>query len=193
MNVRITRLNEATTVVRFERSDGSIVETRSPGGRHRLPHDLMHYVVESELGLDDGLWGRIHSGVTYSNFRVLRAPSKKRSHARRARRHTGRRKGVLEAEVLVGVFHDIWEGTAEREWGSIRAFLDATWSPRTRSRAEEVDEETIQRVCAALNEAASAWNRVPLGGELCVQWPAAPRSERPVDARFAVGRSESAS
>jgi hypothetical protein len=82
-----------------------------------------------------------------------------------------REKGLLEAEVLVGTFHDIWIGSAEREWGSLRAFLDSVWSPRTRSRAEELDERMIRRVCEALSATEAAWSRVPLGGELRVSWP----------------------
>ena len=172
MEVRFTRAGDATVKVTVERDDGAVLETTSPGGRDRLPHDLIHYVVEHELGLDDGLWGRIAGGATFGNFRVLKKGTSRRP---KPKGRASKRKGVLEAEVLVGIFHDIWTGTAEREWGSIHAFLDSVWSPRTRSRADELDEKTIRRVCNALDRAEAAWTRVPRGGEVRFSWP--PRVE----------------
>ena len=173
MDVEFTRRSDARVVVKVERDDGAILETSSPGGHDRLPHDLIHYVVERELGIDDGFWARLAAGVTYKNFRVVAPPVAKRSPSspRRARRSPLKRKGVLEAEVLVGIFHDIWDGTAEREWGSVRAFLDTIWSPRTRSRADELDDATIRRVCRALDETEAAWRRVGAGESLRVSWP----------------------
>ena len=176
MNIDVTREGDARVVVKLERDDGAILETSSPGGHERLPHDLIHYVVERELGIDDGIWGRLAGGVTYKNFRVVAPPVAKRSPSspRRARRSRLKRKGVLEAEVLVGIFHDIWNGTAEREWGSVHAFLDTIWSPRTRSRADELDDATIRRVCRVLDETEAAWRRVGAGESLRVSWPQRP-------------------
>jgi hypothetical protein len=174
MEITFTRLDERLVETTVTREDGAVLATRSPGATDRLPHDLIHYVVERELGLDDGLWGRIASGVTYPNFRALRQPTAKRRP--RARKRKAKRKGVLEAEVLAWIFHDIWDGTAEREWGTIRAFLDSIWSPRTRSRADELEPETIARVCEALDRTEAAWKRVPFGGELRVEWSAKVRT-----------------
>jgi hypothetical protein len=163
----------ATTIrVHVERDDGAILETRSPGATDALPHDLIHFVVERELGLDDGFWPRVARGVKFRNMRLVRKPlGKLRRQPPRPKRPSSEKRGLLEAEVLVGVFHDIWTGAAEREWGTIRAFLDSVWSPRTRSRADELDEQTIRRICDALTEAERAWRRVPIGGELRVTWP----------------------
>ena len=68
------------------------------------------------------------------------------------------------------ILHDIWDGSAEREWGSIRAFLDSIWSPRTRSRADELEPETILRVCESLDRKEAEWKRVARGEQLSVTW-----------------------
>lgn len=163
-----------TIRVSIERDDGAVLETRSSGATDALPHDVIHFVVERELGLDDGFWPRVARGVKFRNMRLLRRPqTRHRRQPPRPKRRSAKEKGLLEAEVLVGVFHDIWTGAAEREWGTIRAFLDSVWSPRTRSRADELDEQTIRRVCDALTEAEQAWRRVPIGGELRMTWPPA--------------------
>src|ERR671936_1239225 len=168
MEIAFSRVDDVHIETTIERYDGAVLATRSPGARDRLPHDLVHYVVESELGLDDGLWGRVADGVVYKNFRVLQQPKTK--HRPRTRKRKSKRKGVLEAEVLVWILHDIWDGTAEHEWGSIRAFLDSIWSPRTRSRADELDPKTIERICDALDRMEAKWKRVPRGGKLSVSW-----------------------
>jgi hypothetical protein len=54
MEIAFNRLSEARISVTAERDDGAVLETNSPGARDSLPHDLIHYVVESELGLHDG-------------------------------------------------------------------------------------------------------------------------------------------
>jgi hypothetical protein len=141
MDITFTRRDERFVETTVTREDGAVLATRSSGAGDRLPHDLIHYVVERELGLDDGLWGRVASGATYKNFRIVEQP-KTKQRARRRTRKT-KRKGLLEAEVLVWILHDIWDGTAEREWGTIRGFLDSIWSPRTRSRADELEPETV--------------------------------------------------
>jgi hypothetical protein len=168
MEITFTRLDDREVGTTVERDDGAVLATKSPGAKDRLPHDLVHYVVESELGLDDGLWGRVADGVVYKNFRVLQQPKTKQRPKTPKRK--SKRKGVLEAEVLVWILHDIWDGTAEREWGTIRAFLDSIWSPRTRSRADELEPKTIQRVCEALDRMEGKWAHVPLSGELRVSW-----------------------
>jgi hypothetical protein len=168
MQISFTRLDDRHVETTLERDDGAVLATRSPGAADRLPHDLIHYVVERELDLDDGLWGRLSSGVTYKNFHVLQQPKTKQR--RRSRQRKTKRKGLLEAEVLVWILHDIWDGKAEREWGSVRAFLDSIWSPRTRSRADELEPATIKSVCAALDQMEIKWSRVPVGGTLRVSW-----------------------
>jgi hypothetical protein len=170
MQITFTRASARDVAVTVERGDGAILQTRSSGAAKWLPHDLIHYVVERELGIDDGLWGRVANGAKFRSFQMLRPARTQRRRRSKPTRHPGRRKGVLEAEVLVGLFDDIWTGAAVREWGSTRAFLDTIWSPRTRSRADELDERTIRRVCDALTEAERAWRTVPVGGGLSLRW-----------------------
>ena len=172
MQIAFERVDGRSVTVTVERDDGAVIQTRSPRAAGRLPHDLIHYVVEHELELDDGFWAKVAGGALFGNFQVLQQPARKRRPTRRSTRGSSQERGGLEAEVLVGVFDDIWEGVAEREWGSVPAYLDSVWSPRGRSRAEELDEATIRRVCAALSATETAWSRVPLGGELRVGWPA---------------------
>ena len=57
-----------------ERDDGAVVRLRGPGA-HGLPHDLVHYVVESELHVDRGFWGKVSRGENVGKIEYVRAPS----------------------------------------------------------------------------------------------------------------------
>jgi hypothetical protein len=53
-----------------ERDDGVVY--RLYGGRAgpRLPHDIMHFVVERDLRIRDGIWGGIAAGVVFDSMRA---------------------------------------------------------------------------------------------------------------------------
>ena len=175
MRIWFERAGERRVRITVERDDGALLEIRSPDASREIPHDLVHYVVEAELGLPEGFWGKIARGVVFDSVRVVRAPIRRTARPRRKRRRLPPRQ-LLEAEVLVEIFLKSWDGSAVEEYGSVRAYLDATWSPRTRSRADEIDPATIDRVSARLDEISRRWQALPKGRALELDWPP-PRSE----------------
>lgn len=50
------------------RQDGSCCESELSAGC--AYHDLAHFVVESELGLSEGIWGKIVEGFTFAEFNL---------------------------------------------------------------------------------------------------------------------------
>ena len=159
-----------------ERRDGVTVGvTGAPDRDGRLPHDLAHFVVEKELGLDSGFWGGIAQGRLFRGAEIVSGPPlhKRLTSPRQTRTRPG---PAIEAEVLVRIYVAIWTGEAVREYGSVRAYLDAQPAPRTRSRAEEIHPETIDRVCKALDVIDAQWGKLSPGGELVLAWPDAARS-----------------
>src|SRR5205823_7471926 len=55
-----------------ERRDGVTVGvTGAPDRDGRLPHDLAHFVVEKELGLDSGFWGGIAQGRLFRGAEIV--------------------------------------------------------------------------------------------------------------------------
>ena len=83
-----------------ERDDGAVY--RLYGGRAgpRLPHDIMHFVVERELHIPDGIWGGIASGIVFDS--MYHVSGRRPPHARERSREllaSFRRRG-LRAEVL---------------------------------------------------------------------------------------------
>ncbi len=60
-----------------ERDDGAVYRLYGGPASPRLPHDIMHFVVERELAIPDGIWGGIASGIVFSSMRHVsgRRPS----------------------------------------------------------------------------------------------------------------------
>src|SRR3712207_634176 len=52
-----------------ERDDGVVFAMRGAGGGADLPHDLVHALVETELGIADGIWGCVAEGAVWSSMR----------------------------------------------------------------------------------------------------------------------------
>lgn len=58
-----------------ERDDGVVFAMRGAVGGADLPHDLVHAVVETELGITDGVWGCVADGVTWRSRSDRRGPA----------------------------------------------------------------------------------------------------------------------
>src|SRR3954453_1393819 len=52
-----------------ERDDGVVFRMRGAGGGVDLPHDLVHALVERQLGVRDGIWGCVADGVVWRSMR----------------------------------------------------------------------------------------------------------------------------
>ena len=64
MLIRLTRLTNERHRLEVVRDDGSR-EARELETRSALPHDLVHYAVETEAGLGASFYGRLARGETY--------------------------------------------------------------------------------------------------------------------------------
>ena len=53
-----------------EGDDGVVYRLYGGTAGPRLPHDIMHFVVERELRIRDGIWGGIAAGVVFDSMRA---------------------------------------------------------------------------------------------------------------------------
>jgi len=124
----------------------------APGFDPRLPHDLVHYAVEREHGIELGVFGQLAAGGNLRTFRRLDArPDRKlRRGERLAREHLDElgRSERLAAE-------------AQRAW--VRG-------PRP------LAPESLERVCTRLDELSARWSTLGIGGTLTVDWPESART-----------------
>jgi hypothetical protein len=143
----------------------------APGFDPHIPHDLVHYVVEAELGLDAGVFGRAAHGA--GTFHAVQTAGDARDEARR-RRKQARREQALRRERS----REEQLTTSER----LAYLCDVAWRRRHGQRPDpafwsaslpvsEIDAARVERVVSHLDRLAPLWNRVPVGGELAFTWP----------------------
>jgi hypothetical protein len=66
LQATFVRHRERRDRIYVTRQDGTAIFWDFPTYGDRLPHDLVHLVVESELGIANGFWGLVDQGVQVS-------------------------------------------------------------------------------------------------------------------------------
>jgi hypothetical protein len=77
---------------------GDVEKSPAPGFDELMPHDLMHLVVEAELGLKRGIFGQLEAGGHAGTFRDYLQPATSVREAARRRRHADQRSAGLLRE-----------------------------------------------------------------------------------------------
>lgn len=171
MEVTFTRLAGAAYSVSVLRSDGVTLSLRPAGASRALPHDLAHFVVESELGLEQGFWGCVAAGAVIPGLAVVsgrrRPHATERSHA--VLRTAGQR--PTEAEHMVKVVLEVAIGRMdERAPSRALALINDGWRPPGRSRAR-IGPADLARVCNRVRQVKASWLELAAGEALTLAWP----------------------
>ncbi|WP_344280838.1 hypothetical protein [Actinomadura napierensis] len=148
----------------------------APGYDEHIPHDLVHYLAEAELGLASGVFGRAAAGG--GGF----VPAGETAGAPRERARAQRKLRRKEAALRRSGHEDM--ATSER----IAGVADVAWRRRAGARTPEwaagrplshEDEARVRRILPHLDRAAALWHEVPVGGSLAFTWPStAPAARR---------------
>ena len=149
-----------------ERDDGAVY--RLYGGRARpLPHDLRHLVVERELHIPDGIWGRIAAGLVFGSMQHVsgRRPPHARHRSAELLASFGRR--GLRAEALANLV----EGVAGLDHPSATQILTLAATRLSVLPDAEVDPAVVAAAARALQVEAARWARLRVGEELSYEWP----------------------
>jgi hypothetical protein len=143
----------------------------APGYDPDIPHDLVHYVVEAELRLANGVYGRAARGAgtfvtteehDISSRQRARQQRKQYRRERALRSHGGRPAAEMAtSERLASLSDVVWRRKAGQRPDALRA------APELRPE----DAESIERVVARLDVLAPLWRALPVGGELVFDWP----------------------
>ncbi len=134
-----------------------------------IPHDLVHYVVEAELGLTYAVYGSAaRGGGTF----IATPGASARDRARQQRKQR-RREESLRAQDSRGASE---LARSER----LAQLADVAWRrkhgqrPDPGRQAPELlpeDAADVERVVACLDAIAPLWRNLPVGGELVFEWP----------------------
>ncbi|WP_148086181.1 hypothetical protein [Actinocorallia herbida] len=144
----------------------------APGYDEQIPHDAVHYLVEAELGLMGGLYGRIARGGGELPIAVRDGEDPKAR--RRAIRRQQRKQASLRARDHasgdeMGLSEDL-AAAVDLAWRRARGARRPEWAP-PRPADPEV-EALVQRLMPAVEAFAERWRGLPVGGAVTFRWPA---------------------
>ena len=140
---------------RVERDDGVVFTMRGAGGGTDLPHDLVHAVVEQQLGVGDGIWGCVADGVVWRSMTHLsgRQPPHAADRSQRLKRE--RSASIPRAEALADLVSRLASG-GEVLPGEI---------PDTR-----MPPQALVAAAAELRSAQRRWAGLAAGEVWVVEW-----------------------
>ena len=156
----------------------------APGFDPFIPHDLMHLVVEAQLGLTSGIFGQLAIGGDAGSFRPIAPEHQSPKAMARLRRHqqargktllrTGRTECAQSERATYLCLHE-WR----RRSGKL-SFKDSySMSQESNqiknispvSEMEALDEKRLDSICRHLDELSSVWSNLNVGESMSVSWP----------------------
>ena len=140
----------------------------APGYDEYIPHDLVHYLTEAELGLASGVFGRAAAGGGDFTETVER-PGDPRRRAREQRKLKKREASLGRADRGDMARSEYFAGLCDLAWRRRAGAETPEWARRKRIPPE--DEVTVGRILDRLDEVAPRWHGLPVGGALTFAWP----------------------
>jgi len=182
--VEFQKTGERRYGVRILRNDLPVLEMNpAPGFDPLIPHDLLHLLVEQELGLRHAIYGQVALGGTAGTFQNRPAADSNSRNDSRTRRKTAKRgrklmkTGLDEcAQSERATFISLYEWFA--------ASADAAWQARAAGMKLSADSvfgqmsETeraalkakLAAILARMDELSTRWSRLQINESLTLEW-----------------------
>jgi hypothetical protein len=170
VDIEFVRARGKSDWVHVRRDDGTTVKWAWVKAGGQLPHDLVHYLVETHFGLRDGFWGLVADGV---DFGFLTAEADRIAKGKPAQGPAGRDlTGLIVAECVVA-------GISTAAWTRADADESLAWvGQQCARRGQPVPAAvTVLAIPALLDRIGAVqdrWHRLDEGGSLSFAFPPSP-------------------
>jgi hypothetical protein len=152
----------------MERADGSRASTSFPH-KGPVPHDFVHFAVESELGLRRGFWGLVESGHHPEEVQEI-AKAAGHASAKRVQTPSADFVDAIQAERIVEAFEaDHWSGGAGDPAGII--YMANAGCEQSLVPAAPMDEPAVDRIRSRIADFSSRWSALAPGESIALEWP----------------------
>ncbi len=154
MKIRFHKLTDDRHVLELVRADGRRerveCETRS-----YLMHDLLHFAVEREAGLEIGFWGALAAGKTLAELNDRSIPMDASPE-------------LAMVEHVVGALHGL---TRQQPAAEVAAGLRRYAEANDATRPAWLTDEMIEGAQERMRQLRGHWNATPFGGVMELDWP----------------------
>jgi hypothetical protein len=161
MNVTFTKTAERRYRVSVEGAGVvSAAMDPAPGYDDRLPHDMAHFVVENELGVDGGVFGQLAQGGHARTFRPT-ADDASGKVTRKVKRIARRGMRIAVANRKDANFSENVVWLACQTWNNQLFDLPTVAG---------VSSEDIRRICREFDAVSAVWSGLGIGESMTLQW-----------------------
>jgi len=157
----------------------------APGYDRLMPHDMMHLVVEAQLGLNRAIFGQLAAGGDAGTFHLAVKSDKssraltrvrKRVMARGKKFMKDARDECMQSERATYICWQEWlarSSSSERNRISREMAGQAKKVRGTASSSEllALNERQLDGICKQLDQLSSNWSRLDVGESMAVTWP----------------------
>ncbi len=180
MQVQFIRTGERRYAVKVFRENHPTLEMDpAPGYDSTMPHDLAHFIVESELNLHSGIYGQLADGGTAGTFRPLVTENSNSRELSRLRKRVTRRgekllrNGRDDSAISEEAVYLCFVEWRKREVGlPERKMLQnqLQYPPPQLSGKVKITPPILNRICHQLGKLSHQWSKLAPGESLTVVW-----------------------
>ena len=158
----------------------NLVMNPAPGYDSLIPHDMLHMVVEAQLGFTRGVFGQLASGGDAGTFHVpMNSGENSRKLGRVRKRVRGKGQKLLkegrdESVRSERATYICWYEWLARSSSSNQAMAQQAKEVRDTAGDEELEalnEKKLDEICEHLDDLSSHWSSLEVGQSIAVQWP----------------------
>lgn len=185
MEVAFFRTGRRRYAIEIRREGGEVLRMDpAPGFDEYLPHDMQHLIVEEQLGLSNGIFGRLAKGGTSSTFASVgnRGALTKRKAARRRRTLQQKERRLAAAEASQFGESERATYVAWCDW--LRHCPEPALRRRGESMAETAEDNLVRmsavererlegalpNIRARIDEIARRWHVLEVEERMVVVW-----------------------
>ena len=157
----------------------------APGYDPLMPHDIMHLVVEAQLGLTRGIYGQLAAGGTAGTFHLAtKSDESSRKTARAERRVRARGKNLLkggrdeclqsERATYICWYEWLARSSSREQRKQSEAMAQQAKSVRLTASDTELrtlTQRKLDEICKHLDQLSSQWSSLKVGESMAVAWP----------------------
>jgi hypothetical protein len=185
MRVEFQKTGERRYAVIIKREDlPDLKMNPAPGFDALMPHDLLHFLVEEELGLRRGIFGQVASGGTAGTFQNQPSDNLNSRADSRLRRKTIKRGKKLLKEntddcaqseratficLYDWLFHSSDEALRLRAQG-MRVTFESILGQMPENERKMLNKEKLAAIRIRMNELSKCWSSLEVNQSMTLDW-----------------------
>jgi hypothetical protein len=156
----------------------------APGFDALMPHDMLHFLVEQELGLRRGIFGQLAHGTTAGTFRLAPSEAPNARADARLRRKTARQgkktakdntDEYLRSEratyfCLYDWFAHSTDETRCARASEMKITFDSIRAQMTEDERQKFTKEKLARIRTRMDELSRQWSALKVGESMKLEW-----------------------